>query len=405
VNLPFYIARRYLFSKKSHNIINVISGISLSVVAVVTMAMIIVLSAFNGIEGLVKQLYSIFEPDITITPARGKTMTLSAIDSTDVCSFPGVAHCVPVIEENVMIDYAGKQRIATIKGVGEGFRAMTGMDSVIVDGEFILRDRELNFALVGYGLKYELGMSIYQNSMRPLKVFAPIRGKKISQSQEKAFNRKDMMIGGIFSISPDFDSRYFITAIDFATDLFGYENEITTIEIGLEPGLSAVRAQRDLSAMLGEDYTVKTRLQKNEIVFKTNQSEKWITFFILSFILLIASFNIIASLTMLIIDKKKDIFILNSMGATTAAVRRIFFYEGVLINVIGAGLGLLLGYLFCIAQVQFGLIPLEGGIVDYYPIKMQFGDFLAVFGIVIFTGLITSTAPIYYFTRKAKPKR
>lgn len=402
MNFPFYIARRYLFSKKSHNIINVISGISLSVVAVVTMAMIIVLSAFNGIEGLVAQLYSIFEPDITITSARGKTLSQSAIDSTAVCYFEGVEHCVPVIEENVLIDYGGKQRIATIKGVSNGFRNMTGLDSVIVDGEFILRDGDLNFALVGYGLKYELGMSIYQNSMRPLKVYAPIRGKKISQNQEKAFNRKDMMVGGIFSISPDFDSRYFITSIDFAADLFGYENEVSAIEIGLHDDVDPATAQAELSEMLGEDYIVKTQMQKNALIFQTNQSEKWITFFILSFILLIASFNIIASLTMLIIDKKKDIFILTSMGASRLVVRRIFFFEGVLINVIGAGLGLLLGYLFCLAQVQFGLIPLEGGIVDYYPIEMEFTDFLAVFGIVIFTGLVTSSVPIYYFTRKLK---
>lgn len=402
MNFPFYIARRYLFSKKSHNIINVISGISLSVVAVVTMAMIIVLSAFNGIEGLVAQLYSIFEPDITITPARGKTMSKSAIDSTVICDFNGVEHCVPVVEENVLIDYGGKQRIATIKGVSDGFRNMTGLDSVIVDGEFILRDGDLNFALVGYGLKYELGMSIYQNSMRPLKVYAPIRGKKISQNQEKAFNRKDMMVGGIFSISPDFDSRYFITSIDFASDLFGYENEVSAIEIGLRSDMDPAKAQRDLSEALGADYIVKTQMQKNALIFQTNQSEKWITFFILSFILLIASFNIIASLTMLIIDKKKDIFILTSMGASRLVVRRIFFFEGVLINVIGAGLGLLLGYLFCLAQVQFGLIPLEGGIVDYYPIEMEFADFLAVFGIVIFTGLVTSSVPIYYFTRKLK---
>lgn len=402
MNFPFYIARRYLFSKKSQNIINVISGISLSVVAVVSMAMIIVLSAFNGIEGLVSKLYGIFEPDISITPERGKTMSTTALDESEICHYPGVEHCVYTIEENVLIDYAGKQRIARIKGVGEGFRAMTDLDSVIVDGTFVLQDGDMNFALVGYGLKYELGMSIYQNSMRPLKVYAPIRGKKISQNQENAFNRKDMMVGGIFSISPDFDSQYFITSFDFASDLFGYENEVSAVEIGLAPDADPKDVQSGLAEILGGDFSVKTRLQKNEIIFKTNQSEKWITFFILTFILIIASFNIIASLTMLIIDKQKDVFILSSMGASRQMVRSIFFIEGVLINLIGAGLGLLLGYLFCLAQVQFGLIPLEGGIVDHYPIEMQMGDFFAVFGIVIFTGLVTSAVPIYYFTRKTK---
>lgn len=400
MNFPFYIARRYLFSKKSHNIINVISGISLSVVAVVTMAMIIVLSAFNGIEGLVTKLYSILEPDISITASQGKTMQTAFIDSVNVCELPQIEYCVATIEENVLIDYGGKQRIARIKGVGAGFREMTGIDSVIVDGDYILQDGDQQFALVGYGLKYELGMSIYQNAMRPLKVYAPIRGKKISRNKENAFTRRDLMVGGIFSISPDFDSKYFITSFDFAAELFEYRDELSALEINLREGASATRVQGQLEELLGEGYTVKTRLQKNEVIFKTNQSEKWITFFILTFILIIASFNIIASLTMLIIDKKKDVFILSSMGASRLAIRRIFFYEGLLINLLGAGLGLLLGYVFCLAQVQFGLIPLEGGIVAYYPIAMQLGDFFAVFGIVVLTGLITSSIPIYYFTRK-----
>lgn len=400
MNFPFYIARRYLFSKKSHNIINIISGISLSVVAVVTMAMIIVLSAFNGIEGLVAKLYSILEPDISITASEGKTMSASFVDSTNVCQLPLVKHCVATIEENVLIDYGGKQRIARIKGVSEGFREMTGIDSVLVDGEFALQDGDQQFALVGYGLKYELGMSIYQNAMRPLKVYAPIRGKKISQNKENAFKRSDLMVGGIFSISPDFDSKYFITSFDFAEDLFDYQGEISALEIDLEEGASPTQVQTQLIELFGEGYSVKTRIQKNEVIFKTNQTEKWITFFILTFILIIASFNIIASLTMLIIDKKKDVFILSSMGASRLVIRRIFFYEGLLINLVGAGLGLLLGYVFCMAQIQFGLIPLEGGIVAYYPIAMQLGDFFAVFGIVVFTGLITSSIPIYYFTRK-----
>lgn len=399
MNFPFYIARRYLFSKKSHNIINVISAISLSVVAVVTMAMIIVLSAMNGIEGLVKNLYSIFEPDITITPARGKTFEVGAADTVALANVPGVRYVLPVIEENVLIEYGGAQRIATLKGVHDNYADFTRLDSVLVDGSFMLHDRGLYFAMVGYGLKYELGMNLYQASMRPLKVFAPIRGRRISQSQERAFNRKDMMIGGIFSISPDFDNRYVLASMNFTADLFGYQNERTALEIGLQPGVDARRMQRTLSEAVGEDFVVKTRMQKNELIFQTNQSEKWITFFILSFILLIASFNIIASLTMLIIDKKKDTFVLSSMGASRAAIRRIFFFEGVLINAIGAGLGLGLGYLFCVLHLQFGLIPLEGGIVPYYPMEMLPGDFFAVFGVVMLVGGITSSVPIYYFTR------
>lgn len=400
MNFPFYIARRYLFSKKSHNIINIISGISLTVVAVVTMAMIIVLSAFNGIESLVGSLYARFEPAISILPATGKTFAQSSVPIDTLKTWPGISHVVPVIEENVMLDFGSKQRIARMKGVDENFVLMTRLDSVVVDGEYLLKDEDYNYAVVGYGIKYELGINIYQNSMRPLKVYAPIRGKKISRNQEKAFNRKDLMVSGIFSINPDFDSKYFLTDIDFASALLGYENERTAIEIGLAEGVNPDRIQKQLITLLGDDFIVKTSRQKNELVFKTSQSEKWITFFILTFILLIASFNIIASLTMLIIDKKKDIFILNSLGASRLDIRKIFFSEGMLINAIGAIIGLVLGYLFCIAQIQFGLIPLEGGIVEYYPIEMRLEDFFAVFGIVLATGLISSIVPVRYFTRK-----
>jgi lipoprotein-releasing system permease protein len=400
VNFPFYIARRYLFSKKSHNIINIISGISLTVVAVVTMAMIIVLSAFNGIESLVGSLYAKFEPDIIITPAKGKTFLQKDLPLDTLRTWQGIEHVVAVIEENVMIDFGEKQRIARMKGVDEHFVQMTRLDSVVVDGEYLLKDEEYRYAVVGYGIKYELGINIYQNSMRPLKVFAPIRGKKISRNQEKAFNRRDLMVAGIFSINPDFDSKYFLTDIDFASELLGYENERTAIEIGLVKGVNPDKIQEQLMALLGDNFVIKTSRQKNELIFKTSQSEKWITFFILTFILLIASFNIIASLTMLIIDKKKDIFILNSLGASRLDIRKIFFSEGMLINAIGAITGLALGYLFCIAQLQFGLIPLEGGIVEYYPIEMRIEDFFAVFGIVLATGLISSIVPVRYFTRK-----
>lgn len=404
MNFPFYIARRYLFSKKSHHIINVISAISLSVVAVVTMAMIIVLSAFNGIESLVTRLYSIFEPDISVTAAMGKTMPANQVAAFNLNEIPGVQQVVPVIEENVLIDYGGKQRIATLKGVGEGYREMTNLDSVIVDGGFTPDTEGMNYTVVGYGLKYELGISVYQSAMRPLKVYAPIRGKKISQNQENAFNRKDMMVSGVFSISPDFDSRYLLTGYAFASSLLGFDNEVSALEIKLRPDADPQRIKQVIAGQVGKDFSVKTRMEKNALIFQTNQSEKWITFFILSFILVIASFNIIASLTMLIIDKTRDMFILGSMGAPRSQIRRIFFYEGLLINLVGASLGLLLGYLFCIAQDQFGLIPLEGGIVSHYPIEMQWPDFFAVFGVVVIVGLITSAIPIWYFTRSLKAR-
>jgi lipoprotein-releasing system permease protein len=400
LNVSLYIAKRYLFSKKSVNAINLISIISLIVVAFVTMAMIIVLSAFNGIEDLITSRYNAFDAGIEVLPAKGKTFNSKLFPFDKIKKDPDVENYCTTIEENVLAEYGTNQRIVKLKGVDENFNLMSQLDSLIYEGNATLKVNKQFYAVAGLGLKYELGLTLYKESLTALKISAPVRGKKISTNKMNAFNKEKIMLGGVFTINADFDSQYIIVPIEFSRLLLGYKNEISAVEINFSRETNLEHKAKELAALLGENYKIKTRNQKNEFIYQTNQSEKWITFLILSFILLIASFNMIASLTMLILEKKKDIRILKSMGAKQSLVKGIFFTEGMLINFCGAIIGLILGYGLCLLQQNIGLVRLEGGIVDFYPIKMEITDFFAVLGIVTLTGIIFSYLPVRYLTAK-----
>jgi lipoprotein-releasing system permease protein len=400
LKVSLYIAKRYLFSKKSVNAINLISIISLIVVAFVTMAMIIVLSAFNGIEDLITTRYNAFDAGIEVMPSKGKTFSELNFPIEKIKKLSGFQNYCNTIEENVLLEYGTNQRIVKMKGVDDHFLSMSKLDSLIYEGNSALKVNDRFYAVAGLGLKYELGLTLFKESLTPLKLSAPIRGKKISTNKMNAFNKEKIMLGGVFTINADFDSEYIIVPIEFSKSLLGYENEISEVEINFSENTNLESKAAEISNLLGSNYKIKTRNQKNEFIYKTNQSEKWITFLILSFILLIASFNMIASLTMLILEKKKDIRILKSMGAKQSLIKGIFFTEGMLINFCGAVIGLVLGYGLCLLQQNVGLVRLEGGIVDYYPIKMEFTDFFAVLGIVTFTGIIFSYLPVRYLTAK-----
>lgn len=400
MNFPFYIARRYLFSRKSINIINIISIISTMVVAFVTMAMIVVLSAFNGIEELIDDRFSYFDADLSVIPLEDKTFDKENFPYAWFDSLPQIEAYSNIIEENVFAQYEDNQRVVKIKGVDSIFISMSRLDSMIFDGSADLHIENNSAAIIGIGVKYDLNLRLFEQTFNPLYLSAIIRGKKLSRNQEDALNRKGIPVSGVFSINVDFDSEYVIVPFDFAAALLDYENEASALEIKLKPGVQLEEFREIVSKKMGNEYQVRSRYEKNQVIYKTNKSEKWITFMILGFILLIASFNIIASLTMLIIDKKKDIRILLGMGATTSQVRRVFFYEGLLINVVGAGVGLILGYILCILQMEYGLIPLEGGLVPYYPVQLQFNDFVAVFALVFVSGFLSSIAPVRIFTKR-----
>ena len=396
MNLSFLIARRYLFSKKSHNAINIISGISVAGVAVVTAAMVIVLSVFNGFEGLVISLYNVFEAPIVVKPAEGKTLELSSIPTDKILETEGVIGIVEVLEESCLLRYRDKQYFARIKGVSDNFNELTDIDTMIIDGEPHMHVNGTPAAMIGSGVAYHLSVNV-NDPINTIQVYVPKRGSSATIDPSKAFNVKQIYATGVFSIQADFDLTYIITPISFARDLLNHEGRISSLELALDPNANMAEVREVLQDTLGAAYVAKDRYQQNELLYKIMKSEKWAVFMILSFILMISIFNVIGSLTMLILEKKKDINILRSMGASEELVQRIFILEGVFISMIGAVAGLVLGLLVCFAQIQFELVKLNSGgnyIVQAYPVGVLPLDVLYVFLVVATIGLLAAWLPV-----------
>lgn len=396
MNFPFFIAKRYLVSKKSNNAINIISGISVAGVCIGTMALIIVLSAFNGLSDLVQTLYSSFDADIEITVKQGKTFLLSPEQVNGLKSINGVAHYVEVVEGNALLKFDEKQCVATIKGVSEEFQPMSHFDSLLTEGAFNLKKNNI---VIGKGVSYRLqsGSEVFT----PVSVYAPKRGSVSTFDAEGGLNELKMYPSGVFSINDEFDDKFVLMNIEKARTLFDYTNEVTAIEIGLNPNTDAEKIQEQIANVLGANYTIKNREQQNELLYKTLKSEKLWTFIILVFILLIATFNVIGSLTMLIIEKKKDILILSNIGAGTHLIRKIFLTEGMLITFVGALLGVVLGVFICWLQIQFSLVRFsEGYVVDAYPIKFEVLDFVAIISVVLLIGFVAAWYPVRVFTKR-----
>lgn len=407
MNLPLLIARRYLFSKKSHNAINIISGISVAGVTVVTAAMVIVLSVFNGFEGLVISLYNVFEAPVVIKPAEGKTFDLSAIPIEKITSTEGVIGYVEVLEESCLLRYRDKQYFARIKGVSDNYTELTDIDSMMIDGDAAMSVNGVPAAMLGSGVAYHLGANV-NDPINMVQVYVPKRGSSTTIDPTKAFNVKQLFATGVFSIQADFDLQYMITPISFARDLLNHENRVTSLELALASDADMVEVRESLQEMLGADFEVKDRYQANELLYKIMKSEKWAVFMILSFILMISIFNVIGSLTMLILEKKKDINILRSMGASEELIQRIFVFEGVFISMIGAVTGLVLGLLVCFAQIQFELVKLNSGgnyIVQAYPVEVQPLDVLYVFLVVATIGLLAAWLPVRKIIRPVETLR
>ena len=399
MNFPFYIAKRYLISKKSQNVINIISWISVSGIAVGTMALIIVLSAFNGLETLVENLYASFDPDLKITVVDGKTFETKDFPKNKILAIEEVAFYNSALEEVALIKYQDKQTVATIKGVESSFYLMSGMDSMIIEGKIQHNSENKNNIIMGWGIADQLSLFISQ-SVYQVSIIVPKRGTKKGLSPGSEFNRKTANATGIYSVNPDFDSKYIVADLGFVQKLLKHKGRLSSVELNLKKGADWEKVKQKVQQVVGDKYKVQTRFEMNELIFKTNKTEKWITFLILSFILVIASFNIIGSLTMLIIDKQKDVWILKTMGANNKVIRRIFFVEGMLINFLGAFIGMFLGGLICWAQTKFGLLQLEHSVIDFYPVELNLLDFVNVSIIVIIIGLIASWYPVRILTKK-----
>lgn len=402
MNLSFYIAKRYLLGKKSQNAINIISGISVLGVATGTMALVIVLSVFNGFDQVVKSLFNSFDPDIKISAVEGKTFVPGESVTDAIIALPGVTAVSEVMEENVLLLYGDKQHIATIKGVDDSFEEVSGLDSMIYDGEMKLKDRNRPYAVVGRGIAYSLRIGL--SFVDPIFVYTIDRKAQINMSQPEESIRRDFIYpSGIFSIEQDFDSRYIIVPIEFVRELLSYEKEVSFLEVKLDQRFPEERVQEEIIAIMGGDFNVKNRQQQNELFYRVMKSEKWAIFLILTFILIIASFNIIGSLSMLIIDKKNDIVTLRNLGSTNRLIERIFLVEGWLISVIGSVIGLIMGTLISWIQQQFGLIKLSGSgafVIDAYPVQIVIVDICLIWVTVLLIGWIAARYPVKQLSKK-----
>ena len=399
MNFPFYIAKRYLISKKSHNVINIISWISVTGIAVGTMALIIVLSAFNGLETLVEDLYASFDPDLKITLVEGKSFNSKSFPKDKILALAGVQFYNSALEEVALIKHNDKQTIATIKGVEQNFYKMSGLDSLMIEGSINSNPEDKNNVILGWGIAHQLALYITDYSFQ-IGIIVPKKGRKKGFSPGSEFNKKTANAIGVFSVNPDFDTKYVLGSLEFVQNLLQQKNRLSSVELSLKKNENWEEVQKQVQQIVGKNYKVQTRYEQNELLFKTNKTEKWITFLILSFILVIASFNIIGSLTMLIIDKQKDVWVLKTMGANNSVIRKIFFAEGMLINLLGAFSGMVIGAFMCWLQIQFGLLRLNGGVVEFYPIELNILDFINVSIIVIIIGLIASWYPVQVLTKK-----
>jgi len=361
--------------------------------------MVVVLSAINGIENLIDQLYTSFDSEIFIKPETGKTYATGLIPIDEIKNIDGVLAITPVLEDAVLIEYGDQRHIARLKAIDPDYIAFTGIDSMMVYGNSTLIEDQIPKAIIGYGLKYYLG--IPGNPILPLKIYAPKPGKSIKKHKEASFNKLPIHMGGAFSISVEFDSQYIIVPFYFGEDIFGRQGQVTAYELRLSKKTDKNEVAQKLNVLLdGKNLIVTTRDQKNAVIYQTTQSEKWASYAIITFVMLIAVFNVIASLTMLILEKRKDISSLKAMGADGYLIRKIFFYEGILINIFGAISGLLIGIGVVLLQQYFKIIPLEGSIVDYYPVELQLSDMLIILSTVLVMGAISTYLPVKILSKK-----
>lgn len=405
MNLSLYIAKRYLFSKKSHNAINIISGISACGVALATLALVCTLSVFNGFQELVAGMFTAFDPELKITTTEGKTF-----DSRDslvklVRELPEVEVSTLSIEENAMVQYKGRQAVVTIKGVEDNFEQLTEIDSILYGyGKFVLYDEIVDYGIMGAQLSSTLGTGL--RPIDPIEVYAPKRGQQVNMANPTSSFEQAYLFspGVVFAVNQEkYDATYVLTSMDFARRLFDYDTEITSLELKLKEGTNTGTVQRKIQQLLGADFRVQNRYEQQADVFRIMEIEKLISYLFLSFILLVACFNIIGSLSMLIIDKKEDVKTLRNLGADNRLIVRIFFTEGCLISLIGALIGIVGGIGLCLLQEHYGLIALgtQGGfVVDAYPVSVQVGDVVLIFVTVLAIGCLSVWYPVKYLSKK-----
>lgn len=406
MNFPFYIAKRYLFSKKSHNAINIISGISVCGVALATLSLVCTLSVFNGFQDIVASYFTAFDPQIKITAASGKVFDGQDKRLNFLHSIPEIAVFTETLEDNAMVQYKDRQTMAVIKGVQDNFEQLTEIDSILYGkGEFILHDSIVDYGVMGIELVSTLGTGV--QFVDPLQIYAPKRNEKVNMANPAASFTQDYLFspGVVFAVNQEkYDGAYILTSLDFARRLFDYQTEVSAIELKLKPDANTSNIKKTIQNKLGNDFLVQDRYEQQADVFRIMEVEKLISYIFLTFILLIACFNVIGSLSMLIIDKKENVQTLRNLGADDKLISRIFLFEGRMISLMGAITGIVLGVVLCFAQQEFGIISLGNTagtfVVDAYPVRVHFCDIVLIFSTVIIVGFLSVWYPVRYLSKR-----
>ena len=406
MNFPFYIARRYLFSKKSTNAINVISGISVVGVAIAAMALVVTLSVFNGFHDMVASFFTQLDPQIKVTPVKGKTVPADDPLLTQIRKMPQVEVATEVMEDQALAVYGDRQAMIMLKGVEDNFDKLTHIREVLEgDGEYALHAADINYGILGMGVAYQLGTGYtYEH---PLKIYAPRREGQLNMANlQEGFVEDELYSPGVlFSIKQGkYDKRYIITSIAFTRQLFDQQGMLSSLELRLKPGSNFDKVKAEMEKIAGDRFYVRDRYEQQDDTFRIMKIEKLMAYIFLTFILVIACFNIIGSLSMLMIDKKNDVVTLRNLGASDKQIVHIFLFEGRMISAMGAIIGIAIGLLLCWLQQQYGIVRLgesEGSfVVDAYPVSVHPWDIIVIFVTVIAVGFLSVWYPVHYFAKR-----
>ena len=401
----FFIARRYLFSRKSHHTINIISSISVCGVALATMALVVTLSVFNGFRDMVASFFTTFDPELMVSLVEGKCLAVDDEALSRLRAYDGIEVFTEVLQDQALIVGNERQWVITIKGVDDNFRQQSEIDGILYgDGEFILHADVLDYGVMGIRLAQQLGLGTSYEGGLP--IYAPRRGERVNMaSPMQSFNCDELYSPGVvFAVNQsEYDAHYILTSLSFARRLFDRQGMVSAVELRLKPGVSLSSAKREIRSLLGDRFLVQDRYEQQADTFRIMQVEKLIAYLFLSFILVVACFNIIGSLSMLMIDKKDDAATLRSLGANDRQISQIFLLEGWLISGLGAAVGIVLGLFLCWLQIEYGIVKLgnsEGAfIVDSYPVSVQGADILLIFLTVLAAGLLAVWLPVRRMTR------
>ncbi len=404
MRLPLFIANRYLLAKKSHNLINIITWISILSISVGSFALIVVLSAFNGLEKVISSMNNRLTPDLQIAPVKGKAIDLTVFPLGQLKEIQGVDYVIPTITEDALFRANDKQHIGQVKGVGAEYQEIERINKIVFgENGLLLSDGEYDFAVPGAGVAWYLGINAY-NPYAMVRVYVPKRGNASMMSLENSFNSDVLTVRSVFSTEQEQDEKLVLVPLDWLSELLEYENKASNVELFTTSNADIDKVQKEVKAMIGEDFSVKNQQEQQETLYKIMRSEKWAVYVILTFILILATFNVVGSLSMLMIDKRKDTEILKSMGADNRLRQKIFMNEGLLISVAGGIIGLLLGIILVLLQQQFGFVKFGTGgnyVVDAYPVLLKFKDVLLIFATILTVGCTSAFLTVRHAMRKS----